>query len=170
MAFSEAAYFRVLRLVRHVREEDFGGCSERFLSSLSEANHKKIWNFISQDASRLSLEEIRQILQPKGICQEDNLRSNMAKRKLFAYVCKNGPFVFENDRCLLILASQFGWEDWQYMRVPVMDVTDCAQQAFLNKRKLQPEGFLSERYASWIFWIFTAALLLAIGFLTARGI
>ena len=92
----------------------------------------------------------------------------MAKTKLISYILKNGPFVFENDRCLLILADQFGWEDWQYMRVPVKDVTEYAQQAFVPMRELQPENFLNERIAKWLFRILIAVVLLSLWFCSAR--
>lgn len=168
MPISEKGYLRILDRVRHLEQGDFGGSHDCFLSSLSEASHTKIWNFISQDAMRLSPEELRRILQPKNRWEEASLRANMAKQKLVAYVRENGPFVFENDRCLMILAGQFGWEDWQYMRIPVKDVTNCAQQAFLPKRELQPEDFLNERIATWLFRILIVIILFSIWFCSSR--
>jgi hypothetical protein len=168
MPLSEKGYLRILNRVTRLRKGDFGGSYHGCLSSLSEASHTRIWNYVSQDASRLSLEELRDILKPQTDWEEASLRANMAKRKLVAYVREHGPFVFENDRCLLILADQFGWEDWQYMRVPVVDVTNCAQQAFVPMRNLQPEDFLNERIATWLFWILIAGILLSLWFCSAR--
>lgn len=168
MALSEGGYLQILRRIKQLREGDFGASDDPFLSSLSEASHSRIWNYISRDASHLSLEELRQILKPKTACEEDNLRAKMAKIKLVEYVCEHGPFVFENDRCLLILADQFGWENWQHMRIPVKDVTKYAQQAFVPLRQLQPEDFLNDRIATWLFRILVVIVLLSLWFCSTR--
>lgn len=168
MTLSEGGYLRILRHIKQLQKGDFGASNDPLLYSLSEASHTKIWNYVCQDASRLSLEELKQILKPKTDWEEASLRAKMAKTKLISYILENGPFVFENDRCLLILADQFGWEDWQYMRVPVKDVTEYAQQALVPMRELQPENFLNERIAKWLFRILIAVVLLSLWFCSAR--
>ena len=74
-----------------------------------------------------------------------------AKQRLLQYVLDFGPFIFEDDRCLIIDVRQFNANEWQCPQIPVIDVTSHAQRAFLSPRKLSPEKYVKEKILLVIF-------------------
>ena len=70
-----------------------------------------------------------------------------AKRRLLNYVEEEGPFVFEEGRCLFIDVYAFEFDDWRLMRIPARDVTHLAQAAFLTECERDPKSyFYNHRY------------------------
>jgi len=87
-------------------------------------------------------------------------------------VLENGPFVFENGQCLFIDVALFQWEDWQWPRIPVMNVTDLAQDAFLTEFDREPRVYLkkwiSENWSTGLFYAAFLGVLTIIQFLWRR--
>ncbi len=71
-----------------------------------------------------------------------------AKRRLLAYVEEEGPFVFEGGRSLFIDVRAFELDHWQWMKIPLRDVTrraitaDEAQQLLAIEPHPEWKAFL----------------------------
>ena len=84
-----------------------------------------------------------------------------AKRRLLAYVEEEGPFVFENGRCLFIDVPAFELDDWQWMRIPLLDVTQLGQKAFLTEYERDPKSyFYNHRHQFVILGIIAIGVIL----------
>ena len=68
-----------------------------------------------------------------------------AKRRLLAYIEEEGPFVFEDGRCLFIDVAAFELDHWQCMSIPIRDVTHLAQKAFLTEYDRDPRAYFYKR-------------------------
>jgi len=141
---TERAYSRLLDHVDSIRTHDLlyrGG-------RLSQATHDRIWSIISEGAVRPTID------------QDFHQNARNAKAKLLDYVLSFGPFIFEEQTCLLIDVRDFNAEEWQWPRIPVIDVTDRAQVAFLTNRYLYPEKYIAEKVflavglIAVLLWIF----------------
>ena len=137
---TEDEYYRIL--------DHIDACQRQhnpWLSSLPKISHDKIWALISEEALLLPVGKPDDYSSISGLSEADIQKPKLAKQKLWEYISDNGPFVFEGGRCYFISVHQFGFDDWQHMRIPVVDVTDIAQKAFLSERKLQPERFVFQK-------------------------
>ena len=52
------------------------------------------------------------------------------KKRLLQMVLSQGPFLFEDGSCFFIDVDSFDMDSWQWMKLPVWDVTDRAQGVF----------------------------------------
>jgi hypothetical protein len=129
-------YNRILDHVNAFRQRD-----DLFFAELSAATHDKIWKVVAEGASRPA--DFKEFMS----------EATKAKQRLLQYVLDSGPFLFEDGRCLMIDVRQFNANDWQWPQIPVIDVTDHAQRAFLSPRKLSPEKYFRERIPLIMFML-----------------
>ena len=137
---TERAYLRLLNHVDLIRSHD-----SPFRGRLSQTAHDRIWSIISDGAV-------------KPTDHTDFMETaNVAKARLLDYVLSVGPFIYEEQSCLMIDVRQFNANEWQWPQIPVIDVTNCAQTAFMTKRQLYPERYIYEKV---ILAVVLSALLL----------
>jgi len=96
---------------------------------LSQERFTRIWNYLA--AGEEKAKDFDDLMAA----------STRAKRRLLAYVEEEGPFIFEDGRCLFIDVLAFELDHWQRMRIPLRDVTHVAQKAFLTEYERDPRSY-----------------------------
>jgi len=116
---------------------------------LSQETFARIWN-------RLSAGE------EKAKDFEDLMAAaTRAKRRLLAYIEEEGPFVFEDGKCLFIDVRAFELDHWQWMKIPLRDVTNVAQKAFLTEHERDPRAyFYNHRHELVVFGVIALVVII----------
>ena len=130
----------------------------------------RIWSLSANSSTRgeISQERFHQIWAHVARGEENAedfgalmAAATRAKRRLLKYVEQEGPFVFEDGRCLFIDVGAFELEHWQWPKIPVRDVTPIAQNAFLSEYERGPRAyFYDHRNELLVFGIVTVAIVL----------
>ncbi len=121
---------------------------------LSESRFNHIWKRVAQG-------------EPKAKDFDDLMvAAGRAKRRLLEFVGEEGPFVFEDGRCFFIDVPALELDHWQWMKIPLRDVTTLAQQAFLTEYERDPRAYFYNNRQMFVFvGLFVLAISLCLLFL-----